>query len=89
MPFDLALAPLYRLNGQEQAAWPGLAATLPPRKAARGRDQNRVAVYLLGADNAPLSTTQLSQLATRAAAVFYRTPGTVTAALRGAAEIHQ
>jgi hypothetical protein len=86
MPFDLALAPLYRLNGQEQAAWPGLVATLPPRKAARGRDQNRVTVYLLGADNAPLPATKLSQLATRAAAVFYETPGTVTAALRAAAE---
>lgn len=86
MPFDLALAPLYRLNGQEQATWPGLVATLPPRKAARGRDQNRVAVYLLAADNAPLPAMQLSQLATRAAAVFYETPGTVTAALRASAE---
>jgi hypothetical protein len=86
MPFDLTLAPLYRLNGQEQPSLPGLMATQPPRKAARGRDQDRVVVYLLSTGNAALSTGESVQMASRAAVAFYETPGTLTAALRTAAE---
>jgi hypothetical protein len=86
MQFDLTLTPLYRLNGQEQPSLPGLMATVPPRKAARGRDQDRVIVYLLATGNAALSTGESVQLASRAAVTFYETPGTVTAALRAAAE---
>ncbi len=86
MPFDLTLAPLYRLNGQEQPSLPGLMATMPPRKAARGRDQDRVVVYLLTTGNAALSTGESVQFASRAAVAFYETPGTLTAALRAAAE---
>ena len=86
MSFDITIAPLYRLNGQEQPSLPGLMATLPPRKAARGRDQDRVLVYLLGTGNAALTTGESVQLASRAAVAFYETPGTLTAALRTAAE---
>src|SRR5512144_819297 len=86
MPLDLTLTPLYRLNGQEQASLPGLMATLPPRKTARGRDQDRIVVYLLATGNAALSTGESVQLASRAAVTFYETQGTMTAALRAAAE---
>ena len=61
-------------------------ATLPPRRAARGRDQDRVMVYLLATGNAVLTTGESVQLASRAAVTFYETPGTLTAALRTAAE---
>ncbi len=86
MAFDLTIAPLYRLNGKEQASLPGLMATLPPRKAARIRAQDRVLVYLLATGNAALTTGESVQLASRAAVAFYETPGTLTAALRAAAE---
>ena len=86
MPFDLTLVPLYRFNGQDQPSLPGLMATLPPRKAARGRDQDRIVVYLLATGNAALTTGESVQLASRAAVAFYETPGTLTAALRAAAE---
>ena len=86
MPIDLTLVPLYRLNGQEQPSLPGLMATLPPRKTARGRDQDRIVVYLLATGNAALSTGESVQLASRAAVTFYETQGTMTAALRAAAE---
>ncbi len=86
MSLDLTLAPLYRLNGEDQASLPGLMATVPPRKAARGRDQDRLIVYLLLAGNAVLSMGEYVQLASRAAVAFYATPGTLTAALRVAAE---
>ena len=47
MTFDLTLSPLYRINGQEIASLPGLFVQLPPRNAARGREQDRLIVYLL------------------------------------------
>jgi hypothetical protein len=86
MPLDLSLIPLYRLNGEDQASLPGLLASVPPRKAARGRDQDRLVVYLLLAGNAVLSTGEFVQLSSRAAVAFFETPGTLTAALRVAAE---
>ncbi len=86
MPLDLTLTPLYRLNGVDQPSLPGLMATVPPRKAARGRDQDRLVIYLLLAGNAVLSTGEYVQLASRAAVAFYETPGTLTAALRASCE---
>ena len=86
MPLDLTLTPLYRLTGVDQPSLPGLMATVPPRKAARGRDQDRLVVYLLLAGNAVLSTGEYVQLASRAAVAFYETPGTLTAALRTSCE---
>jgi hypothetical protein len=82
MPLDLTLAPLYRLNGGDQPSLPGLMANVPPRKAARGRDQDKLIVYLLLAGNAVMSTGEYVQLASRAAVTFYETPGTLTSALR-------
>ena len=86
MPFDLTLTPLYRVNGQEQSSLPGLMATMPPRKVARGRDQDRLVAYLLLEGNAVLSTGEGVQFASRAAVAFYETPGTLTSALKAAAE---
>jgi hypothetical protein len=85
MPFDLSLTPLYRVNGQEQSSLPGLMASMPPRKVARGRDQDRLIVYLMLAGNAVLSSGEGVQLASRAAVAFYNTPGTLTSALKVAA----
>lgn len=65
-------------------------AVVPPRKAARGRDQDRLIVYLRLEGTAVLSTGEYVQSASRAAVAFYKTPGTVTAALRSAAvSIHE
>ncbi|HUI87804.1 MAG TPA: hypothetical protein VLX61_03660 [Anaerolineales bacterium] len=86
MPLDLTLTSLYRLNGQEQASLPGLMPAMPPRKTARGRDQDRLVVYLLLTGNASYSTGEYVQLASRAALTFYDTSGTLTFALRAAAE---
>ena len=82
MPLDLTLTPLYRLDGQEQASLPGLMPAMPPRKTARGRDQDRLVIYLLLTGNAVFSTDETIQLASRAAVTFYETPGTLTFALR-------
>ncbi len=86
MPLDLTLAPLYRINGMDQASLPGLMAAMPPRKTARGRERDRLIVYLLLTGNAVFSTGEYVQLASRAAATFFETHGTLTSALRIAAE---
>ncbi|MGA7194023.1 MAG: hypothetical protein WBW94_10355 [Anaerolineales bacterium] len=86
MPLDLTLTPLYRTEGKEQTSLPGLMPAMPPRKAARGREADRLMVYLLLTGNAVFSTGEYMQFASRAAATFYETPGTLTNALRAAAE---
>jgi len=60
-------------------------ATVPPRKAARGRDQDRLVVYLLLAGMRSFQTGEYVQLAAGGVA-FYETPGTLTAALRTSCE---
>ncbi len=86
MTLDLTLTPLYRVDGEDQSSLPGLMAAAPPRKVARGRDEDRLVVYLQLAGNAVLSNAQCVQAASRAAVAFYSTPGTITAALRAATE---
>jgi hypothetical protein len=86
MPLDLTLAPLYRTEGKEQASLPGLMPAMPPRKTARGRDADRLIAYLLLTGTATFSTGDYVQLVSRAAVTFYETPGTLTFALRAAAE---
>jgi hypothetical protein len=86
MPLDITITPLYRVGGKDQASLPGLMAAVPPRQAARGRDQDRLIVNLQLAGKAVLSSGDVIQTASRAAMAFYATPGTITAALRSAAE---
>ena len=87
MPLDITITPLYRVGGQEQPSLPGLMAAVPPRQAARGRDQDRLIVHLQLAGKAVLSSGDVVHAASRAAMAFYATPGTITSALRSAAEI--
>jgi hypothetical protein len=83
---DLTLTPLYRIDGQEQASLPGLIPVLPPRKTARGREQDRLIIYLLFTGNASFSTNDYAQFVRRTAETFYSTAGTLTFAMRAALE---
>ena len=38
---DLNLLPIQRRKGQDQSDFPGLYAATPPRRTARGRDQDK------------------------------------------------
>lgn len=86
MTLDLTLSPIYRINGQEIPSLPGLLVQLPPRSPARGREQDRLFVYLLLTGTATFSTTEYLQVAQEAANVFFQTPRTLTGALRAATE---
>jgi hypothetical protein len=71
---DLTLLPLYRLNRQELSTLPGLLAMTPPRKTARGREHDRLVVYLVLTGNATLSTAEYLQLTSQVASRFFETP---------------
>ncbi len=64
---------------------PGLLAITPPRKAARGREQNSLILYLAPSGNISLTHSELMQLTQEAASVFYQSPGSLTSAMRNAA----
>ena len=85
MALDITISPLYRVGGQDQSSLPGLMAAMPPRKTGRGRQQDRLIVYLVLGGEAPVSTGDYVQAASRAAVSFFETPGTLTGALRSAA----
>ena len=87
MTLDLTLSPLYRINGQEIASLPGVIALTPPQTAARGREKDRLIVYLLLTGNSTFSTSEYMQVAKDAANIFYQTSGSLTSALRTAADL--
>lgn len=86
MPLDINLSPLYRIQGQEQAEMPGMLALHPPKNAARGREQDRLIVYLALTGTATITLNEYRKFAEDTAAVFYQTPRAVTSALRAAAD---
>jgi hypothetical protein len=84
--FDLNILPIHRNNGQELADLPGLLAVTSPRKAARGREKDNLIIYLMLSGNATFSSTELAQLNTKASNLFYQAAGSLTSAMRKAAE---
>lgn len=64
---------------------PGLLAITPPRKTARGREQNSLIVYLVLSGNTPLPLSEVMKLTNDAASLFYQSPGSLTSAMRTAA----
>ena len=84
--FDLNILPIHRQNGLVFADLSGLLAVAPPRKTARGRDKDSLVLYLMFSGNAEFSTAEVKQLTSNAANLFYRTPGSLTSAMRKVAE---
>jgi len=84
---DLNILPILRYEGQDQTDFPGLYAVTPPRRTARGRDQDNLVMYLTLAGNIRVPSEFQVELLTRAAQKYYKTSGTVTSALRALAEM--
>ncbi len=84
--FDLNLLSLYRIQGQEWPSLPGLLAVSPPRRAARGRQDDHLVIYLTLSGNTPFSSGEYSQITSQMAERFYQNPGSLTSALRATAE---
>lgn len=85
-PFDLTLLSLYRINGQEWPQLPGLLALNPPKHPARGREQDRLIVYLTLVGNIPYSSSEYNQIVGQVAETFYNAAGSLTFALKSAVE---
>jgi hypothetical protein len=58
----------------------------PPRKPARGRESDRLVVYLVLTGKASLSTAEYLQLTSQTANQFFQTSGSLTSAMRAAAD---
>jgi hypothetical protein len=83
---DLLILPLARAAGREQTSVPGLHVAVPPRRPARFRDRDHLALHLVLEGNAPLPTEQVDAILENLAKTYYNTPGTVTTAQRACAE---
>jgi hypothetical protein len=83
---DLTLLSLYRINGQEWPQLPGLLAQNPPKRPARGREQDRLIVYLTLVGNIIYSSSEYNQIVGQVAETFYSTAGSLTFALKTAVE---
>jgi hypothetical protein len=83
---DLNLLPIARQGGNEPAELPDMYAVTPPRRTARGREDDNLIIYLSMTGNSPLSPQAHAQLLQQLAQKFYKTAGSLTAALRTIAE---
>ena len=83
---DLNILPVYYRLGQEESDPSELYAVMPPKRPARGRESDSLILYLSMAGNAPFTAEQQGPLMERLAQKFYKTTGSVTAAMRSVAE---
>ncbi len=83
---DLNLLPIARLGGREVPDLLGLFFMEPPRRTARGREQDRLVLYLVFEGNASLPPDQRDKALSDLAKLYYKTPGSVTAGLRKTAD---
>lgn len=84
--FDLDVLPINRRGGFDQSQLPGLHVAVPPRRAARGRAGDLLILLLTLKGNAPFASQQLTGTLESVAKTYYQTSGSVTAAMRAAAE---
>src|SRR4030042_407887 len=83
---DLNLLPIARQGGNDKAELPDMYAVTPPRRTARGREADSLIIYLSMTGNSLLTTEAQTQLLEQLAHKFYKTSGSLTAALRTVAE---
>jgi hypothetical protein len=83
---DLNLLPIQRLDGKDSQAFPGLFMATPPRRAARSRINDLLVIYFSVSGNAPLAVEQEQQLLGRLAQLYYKTSGSISAAMKAVAD---
>jgi hypothetical protein len=83
---DLSLLSLARQAGQDRPGLPGLYLAPPQRRPARGRQADRLAIIFHVEGGAPLNPEQQDELLPRLSQTYFKTSGSVTAALRTVAE---
>ena len=84
--FDLNLYPFYRIKGLDRSQLPGLVAAVPPKRTARGREADRLLIYLTLSGNTAFTATEYNQFIAQMEQRFYQNPGSLTAAMRATVE---
>ena len=84
--FDFHLMPICREAGQDQPGLPGLLSTSAPRRAARGRENDHLILYLEVVGNAPFPRERIQQALPGLAKIYFESPGSRSYAMRGVAE---
>lgn len=79
---DLNIYPYDPISGKDDPVIPGLFTGLPPRHAARGREDDRLVLYLTLGGTANLTAEVQRDILEKLTTVFYNTRGTVTFALQ-------
>lgn len=79
---DLNIYPYDPTCAKNDPFIPGLYTGLPPRRAARGREDDRLVLYLVMGGSSTLSAEMQKEFLEKVTTVFYNTKGTVTMALR-------
>jgi len=83
---DLNFLPFHRIAGKDWPSLPGLVTAAPSRRVARGREGDHLFIYLSLAGNTPFSSDEYTKLNDKMTEVFYETPGSLTSAMRTAAD---
>lgn len=85
--FDLYVYALNLQNGQELDELPGLLVAAPPKRTARGRENDLLMVYLTLKGSGSIPPDDLQRLLGQLAEKYYQMGGTVTAGMRLAADL--
>ncbi len=80
--FDINLFPIALEQGVEQNSLPGLAALTPPRKTARGRENDLVIAMIQISGSSAIADESLNGWLVKKLEVYYQTAGTVTFAMK-------
>lgn len=84
---DLNYLPLVNQLNPDASSLPGLHIASRPRQAARGRQDDRLILYLTLVGDASLTPERQNQLLPRLAQTYYKTSGSVTGGLRNVAAV--
>lgn len=84
--FNLNIHPINIFEGKHNQTLPGLFALTPPRKCARGRESDLLVGLVQLTGQTSITADALQDWLLKKATLFYKTPGTVTSAMRAVAE---
>lgn len=80
--YDINLYTIHISNNEERDSLPGLIAIQPPRRTARGRENDQLVAFILLEGASTISDGSLQAWMQKKGEEYYQTPGTVTFAMR-------
>ncbi len=84
--YDINLYTIHLSNNEERDSLPGLIAMQPPRRSARGRENDQLFAFITLEGASTISDTSLQAWIQKKGEEYYQIPGTVTFAMRATME---